>query len=436
MNNEFMKMDFVADAITAHMNNGARPTVQVAAYLDRMPLIDSLRQRISQADIPRLIEVIERETGETAGLAVSLLRRYASDQRVKDCLAARWDTADVYLKSRIMWRLMDDPALPESWHTRIYEFVLAEWKVFAEFNQTFYGQGKEGVSNLLARLATPDFPSTKKWVYLCCVPVVLSNHDAARGVLEFGLTLNDHFAKEVAAELLQKLAAGAFDHSPAPSGPSDNGDDDMFFDFAAEAVVSYLRSGHHPKDEDSDKLNQVPLIDALRSRIITDDLTWITEVVAAESGSLAAFYLSLIKNFDTRSDIRDMLRHRWKTATPYLRAHLMWRILDDPQLPDEWHRTIFDFVIAEWETFSEVVRMFLGGPKDVIPNVLRRLGDASYPESKKWINFCRLPEIAEDQEAAKALVSLGRLMPDPFCREVAEVLQQRFFAAHQRGARA
>jgi hypothetical protein len=114
----------------------------------------------------------------------------------------------------------------------------------------------------------------------------------------------------------------------------------------------------------------------------------------------------------------------------------MWRILDDPQLPDEWHRTIFDFVIAEWETFSGVVRMFLGGPKSIIPNVLRRLGDASYPESKKWINFCRLPEIAEDQEAAKALVSLGRLMPDPFCREVAEVLLQRFFAAHQRGARA
>jgi hypothetical protein len=435
MNNEFMKTDFVADAVAAYMTNGYLPTADLAAYVDRMPLIVSLRERMSEDDIPRLIKAIEEESGETAGLAVSLLRRYVSDQRVKDCLAARWDTADVYLKSRIMWRLMDDPELPASWHRRIYEFVLAEWRTFAEFNQTFYGQGKEGVSNLLARLGSLEFPSTKKWVYLCAVPVILNNNDAARGVLEFGLTLNDQFAKEVAGELLQRLAAGDFDRLLAPLVPRGNAEN-LFLDLAADAIIFHIRKGHQPKDNDSDRLNQVPLIDALRSRITADDLPWIMAVIEVESGSLAAFYLSLIKNFDTQSDIREILRHRWETATPYLRAHLMWRILDDPQLPEEWHRAVFNFVIAEWETFSEVVRKFLGGPQSVIPNVLRRLGDASYPESKKWINFCRLPEIAEDQEAAKALVNLGRLMPDPFCKEVAEVLLQRFFEVHQRRARA
>jgi hypothetical protein len=435
MNNEFMKTDFVADAVAAYLRSGYSPTASIAACLDRMPLIDSLRQRISEIDIPRLIKVIEEESGETAGLAVSLLRRYVGDKRVKDCLAARWDTADAYLKGRIMWRLLDDPDLPGSWHRRIYEFVLAEWRTFAEFNQTFYGQDKEGVSNLLARLGSSEFPNTKKWVYLCAVPVVFTNNDAARGVLDFGLTLDDPFAKEVAGELLHRLADGGFEQLLTPSELGDDPDGTLF-DFAAEAIISYLRTGHQPKDEDSDRLNQVPLIDALRSRITTYDVSWIMAVVAAESGSLAAFYLSLIKKFDTRTDIRDMLRQRWETATPYLRAHLMWRILDDPQLPEEWHRAIFNFVIAEWATFSEVVRKFLGGPKSVIPNVLRRLGDASYPESKKWINFCRLPEIAEDQEAAKALVSLGRLMPDPFCKEVAEVLLQRFFEVQQREARA
>jgi hypothetical protein len=330
---------------------------------------------------------------------------------------------------------MDDPELPASWHEQIYEFVLGEWGAFADFNQTFYGQGKEGVSNLLARLGSPEFPITKKWVYLCCVPVVLTNNDATQGVLEFGRTLNDPFAKKVAGELLQRLSAGGFEALPTPSSPGDYADN-VFLDFVSDAILSYLRTGHQPKDEDANRLNQVPLIDLLRSRITTGDVSWITAVVAADSGSLAALYLSLIKNFDTRSDIKDILRHRWETANPYLRAHLMWRILDDPQLPEEWHRAIFNFVIAEWATFSEVVRKFLGGPKSVIPNVLRRLGDASYPESKKWINFCRLPEIAEDQEAAKALVSLGRFMPDPFCKEVAEVLLQRFFEVQQRGARA
>jgi hypothetical protein len=62
---------------------------------------------------------------------------------------------------------------------------------------------------------------------------------------------------------------------------------------------------------------------------------------------------------------------------------------------------------------------------------LRRLGDPSFPESKKWAYLCRVPQVAEDQEAAKSLVTMGLLMQDEFTRHVAGVLLDRFFSSGQ-----
>ncbi len=113
-----------------------------------------------------------------------------------------------------------------------------------------------------------------------------------------------------------------------------------------------------------------------------------------------------------------------------MRAHLMWRILDYPSLPSEWHRKIFDFIIEteeNWKEFKEVSAKFLGTPQTIVISVLKRLAEPTFPESKKWAYLCSVPEVAEDQAAAKALVSLGCYMSDPFTQEVAEVLLRRFF---------
>jgi hypothetical protein len=429
MNKEFMKAEFVAEAVTARMRDGDGPKGYVAGYLDCIPLIDSLRQNVTKDDVPGLIKVTKEQQGQTAGLAVSLLRRYVNEPKVKDCLTERWATADPYLKNRIMWRLLDDPNLPQEWHRRIYEFITAEWGTFSEFNRSFFGEGKVGVLNLLARIGDPSFPATKKWVYLCCVPVVIDNRDAAKGVLTLCQALDDTFAREVAEDLMRRSLPGETADLQRIIAGNKAGDAEAL-NYIAEAIVSYLRASHRPSDEDADSLNQIPIIDVLRSRVAEADLSWLLSAIESETGPIAALYLSLLKQFDTRSDVKDALKHRWETADAYLRAHLMWRILDDPDLPEEWHQRIFEFVMAEWSVFSSVVRKFMGSPKTVIPNVLRRMADPSYPDTKKWVNFCRLPEIADDQESAKAIVQLGCMMPAPFTREVAGALMGRFYSAH------
>jgi len=66
----------------------------------------------------------------------------------------------------------------------------------------------------------------------------------------------------------------------------------------------------------------------------------------------------------------------------------MWRILDDPALPGEWHQQLFAFVLANWTTFNNVSLKFLGDRETVVLEVLKRLQDRSSPPSKR---FCWPP---------------------------------------------
>lgn len=205
MDDKLMSAGFVADAIIAYMRNENRPTDEEADFLDRMPMISALRERISESDIPWLLKVVEKESGPIAGLFCSLLRNHIHRQEVKICLESRWNTANLLLKNRLMWRMLDDPDLPGEWHRRFFDFVLADWNNFQDSGLKFYGGSQQALGNILSRLADPAFPSSKKWIYLCSAAGVVEDRNAAKAVVDSGRSMNDPFAREVAEILLKRF---------------------------------------------------------------------------------------------------------------------------------------------------------------------------------------------------------------------------------------
>lgn len=432
MSNEFGKTQFVSDAILAHIKAGFLPTSEDARRLDSRPLIDTLRSTISGDDIQWLLGIVDSAPDATAGLACSLLRRHATRTDVRTTFENRWYTASPYVKNRLMWRMLDDPELPQPLHEEFFKFILNEWNTFTAFNRTFYGEGEDGVYNLLSRLGDPDIAASKKWIYLCCVPAVIERSDAAKALVEMGLTMNDVFTREVAAKLLQGVVSEAgfdsYQSQPRKTHESDG------LAFISTALANHMRAGHLPWEQEADYLNRLPLIDFLRIQITESDLPWILRVIDTQSGEVWGLCLSLLRRFSSRGDIQEMLRSKWSEADSFNRAHLMWRLLDDPDLPSDWHERLFDFVLKEWSMFKQVSTKFLGTPDTIISQALLRMGDSSFPDSMKWAYLCRVPEVAKDQMAAKSLITLGASMPDPFCRRVATVLLERFFSLDRKEA--
>lgn len=421
MKNAFVKSEFLANAVISSLRKGELPTPEESEALDSRPLIDTLRRKVEAEDVPWLLQMVKEKVGGAAGLAISLLRNHVADPRVRECFEARWEGAEPYVKNRLMWRLLDNPRLTGHWRHRFFRFVIDERESFRAFNRAFFGGGAEGVYNVLSRIGDTSFPDSKRWVYLCCLQDVFEDRGALNALLSLVRSSSDRFEREVADELLKGLSEEA--GCVAPQAPADEA---AGLGFLSAAVISYLRE-NRPSEDDADLLNRLPLIDRLRGQVREENIPHLLDVVETESGAVAALYLSLLRSATSKPEVQRRLRARWDSADAFLRAHLMWRLLDDPELPPAWHRELFNFVLDNWAEFHEVSLRFLGTPDTVVTRALLRIADPSFPPTKKWAYLCRVPEVASDKAAARALVELGAIMPNPFTREVASVLLKRFF---------
>lgn len=423
MNTGILQTRFGVNALLGHLRNGNLPSEHEAIAIDRLPWIYTLRQNVDGADrelISVLSRTVKTNSGAVGGLAVSLLHDLIKVPDVQQLFVSRWESADALMQNRIMWSMLGKSDIEPVWQGKFRDFVLnpATAGSFCDFNQSWYGVTQEGVARIVAKLIAEDVPITKKWVYLCAIPTVVSDRATALGLMEYHNNKLNYLlsAEEVRTSLALLNPPETIADSNPPNG------------FLSRSVIEALRAGTVPSVLDSDLLNTFPLIDELRQLVEPSDLEWLLPVVCKRDDAIAAFYLSLLRRLSASSNqINDTLRSLWQKATPYYKSHLFWRILDEKDLPLEWHEELFAFTVAEWDVFSEVSHKFLANTKSVVVDMLHRIGDETFPDSKKWAYLCRAVALDSEPEATRALLQLGRTMPNQFTQRVAVDLLQRFY---------
>jgi len=431
---EFLRSDFVADALVNRFEQGRFPDDGQAFLFDRRFIIDGLRSRLSATFVPMLMRIVDTQGGAAAGLAAALLRPYIHTTEVREAFQRRWKSASPYLRNRLMWQLLSDRNLSPYWQETFLHFLIADWEVCRDFHYAFYGPREQALDRFLHRLGDSSLADGEKWIYLCCALGEVRDRNAGDVLISLGSTMGT-FAHRLTKALVERIFAST-ETAPRDHRSSDFEQDRSGLGFAADAIAHFLRQGHGPAEQEADWLNRLPIVDFLRSRMTEDDLRWIWPAIENESGERLGLHLSLLRMFTTRRDVQQRLQQRWQTADAFGKAHLIWRILDDPQLPEEWHRKLFLFVLGDWEEFQKVSLKFLGTPSNVVQQALKRIGDTSFPDSKKWAYLCRVPTVSDDPEAANALVNLGLLMRDQFTKEVAAELLNRFFGKPKTAAAA
>jgi hypothetical protein len=444
---EFINATFVADAIMSYMRKGEKyfPNAEESEFIDCMQLIDNLRDRVRDDDISWILERFERDNGQRAGLASSMLKKVAKQNKeVMTRFEERWKREstkegekDIYLQNRLMWRILGKDNLEPEWNRHFLNFVFNNWKVFDDFNKHFYGTGKEAENRLLKRIGDTGIPESKKWIYLCTVPRFFDNTIQAKALISIGYTIDSSFVRNATKKLLDKFFSNGFfsgGNINENLDPISNINRNDILHYIIRAIMDYIRKGNRPDEISADYLNRVPIIDALRKEITKDDLKeWLCETIKMVEGEAVGFYLSLLRGFTISSDavvsqeMNEFLCKQWEGASSFQKAHLMWRILDYDKLSHEWHRRIFKFVFENWDTFKFVATKFLGSPHTIVNEVLHRLGDSSYSESQKWATLCCLPGVTDNEEAAHSLIKLSLLMENEFTREVAGALLERFY---------
>lgn len=197
-----------ASFILAMLRAGDRPSPDEADELTYAPLLGHLRSMIAEDDLVWLLPLIRTSIDERAGFYITLLHAHAKRPQVQSILREVWHGAGPLIRSHLLWRLTDDPDLPGEWKERLFEFVLAEWRVFQSAALRFYG-GKQDAALAMAleRFCGSEFPRSKGWAYLCTIADTTKFPNAARAILELGRTSSDGFTREVARRLLARSGA-------------------------------------------------------------------------------------------------------------------------------------------------------------------------------------------------------------------------------------
>jgi len=422
-------LPFIADSVVSELRDGKMLSDEEARYLDASPLIDALRDRIDKAtDRPWLIEMLRGKSVYAAGFASSLLKPQKGDPVDSELIKvyeALWANVEPYLKNRLLWRMMEKADVAEMYHAEFIAFILGDksWRIFRDFNLTFYGDQDTAPTVILRRLASRDEPAHKKWLYLCSVPEVVADPSMARDIVELGLRMDYPHMEEVARALL-----GKFWPRPDSSGPTrpEFNLSTGSMRFAAEAVVGRLRRGAQLSEYEADWLNRAPFVDGLRACIKRQDLeSWVFDGLKGGRIEYAGLCQSLLRRFDEEESVAVFLREQWDTAPPLLRAHLFWGILDSSDLPMDWHERLFAFFLEHPGAFHNASLKFLGTPETIVERARERYEKEK--ESKKWAYLCRVAGVATNPEAARDFIRSGLHGENEFRIQVARKLMQEYY---------
>jgi hypothetical protein len=205
--------------------------------------------------------------------------------------------------------------------------------------------------------------------------------------------------------------------------------------FVADAIAAHLESGAFPDEGDAARLLYAAEIKIMRELAAQRPalVERVLQIAESETGARPAFALALIRHACSQPGIAARLRCLFDeraTRDPALACHLVWRVLDHPDLPDQWHKRLIDYLMSNWDAWKRHLAEFKEpGPDGMIPVIRGRLDDPTYPTLKKWIYLLCLPDgLASDSQAAERMIREAAGSNEENIRHVAEALLSRFYS--------
>jgi len=192
--------------------------------------------------------------------------------------------------------------------------------------------------------------------------------------------------------------------------------------YITEKIVCDLRCRRKLPEPVAAAINKYPLVDTLRLAVDEYDVPMLKSMVMSNSLEVGNLAVSLLRKFDRESSIKEFFLSAWKEAMRSSQTerqlHLMWRLLDMPDLTVSRHQEIYEFVRSNMDEFLEYTTVWSGGPECVLEVCRTRLGDSSFPSTKAWGYLCIVMGSPE-KESANKLLQEWRLSGNKFVSKVA-----------------
>ncbi len=176
------------------------------------------------------------------------------------------------------------------------------------------------------------------------------------------------------------------------------------YNYIANKVINDVRHGIFFNDKLADSLDGYPLITYIREKTEESDIPRLLNVINNASLSAGNLALSMLRKFDNKKDIKEYYLSCWKEEKVFIRKFkLIWRLLDDEQLPISLHEEIYQFIRENFDEFLKEISKWYGGKNNVLSSIKERLKDSSFPSTKDWVRLCSVMASPEHNQVVELL---------------------------------
>lgn len=181
---------------------------------------------------------------------------------------------------------------------------------------------------------------------------------------------------------------------------------DVIIKYVAERIVEDLRTNKQLNEDLAEALNSYEWLGNLRKLITVKDKDWLRQIILANQSPVGELCINLMHSIREEKDVKEFLFDLWRAPSSkyWTKMQVMWRLLDYPDLSEDIHKNIYEFMRSDWNKWITYVVEKFGGKNEVLESSKERLSNPSFPESKAWVYLC-IAAASDNSTDAKNLIA-------------------------------
>lgn len=182
--------------------------------------------------------------------------------------------------------------------------------------------------------------------------------------------------------------------------------DNELHKYLALKITEDIRKGIFLSTSLIEEISRIKITDMIRNQLYENDIDILRKYLGSEEINLKLFAIDLLQRFIDNESVQKEMLSLWEQTQKYeIKAVVMFRLLDNPDLNDEMHNSFYDFIEQNWNRWiNDRIKIFADGDtKNILYVMKSRLSDKRFPLSKAWI-YLLISTASPDLEGCRQLI--------------------------------
>jgi hypothetical protein len=207
---------WIAKHLVEDCRSGHQMTATLCRAMHNEQVVRIARKLIQESDFEWIKKMCDSAEEDVCRLGLSLMRPLAIRRNLREFflnLWTKWENS-YPVRAELLHRITDFEDLPITIHKELFSFVVNNWESWIDAVRKWTGGSRYVIDYCKRRLADPDFPVSKHWVYLCSAVASNNPSEARELITDYMQQAREKLNQEVVSFLEQDVVPAVHGRLP------------------------------------------------------------------------------------------------------------------------------------------------------------------------------------------------------------------------------